>query len=93
MPAPLPAPKQKRPTNLSLAPARLAFGHRYADGLNTSLSQVVDDLLGALEQTVQGRNLTTGLAENDPLDGLLAGWPNLDKKELRNAQHKARLAR
>lgn len=93
MPATLPTPKQKRPTNLSLAPARLAFGHRYADGLNTSLSQVVDDLLGALEQTVQGRNLTIGLAENDPLDGLLAGWPNLDKKELRKAQHQARLSR
>ncbi len=93
MPAPVPAPKQKRPTNLSLTPARLAFGHRYADDLNTSLSQVVDDLLGALEQTVQGRNMNTGLAEDDPLDGLLLGWPDLDKKELRKAQHEARLLR
>lgn len=93
MPAPIPAPKQKRPTNLSLAPARLAFGHRYAEGLNTSLSQVVDDLLGALEQTVQGRKMNAEPTESDPLDGLLAGWPNLDKKELRKAQHQARLAR
>ncbi len=93
MPAAVPAPKQKRPTNLSLAPARLAFGHRYADGLNTSLSQVVNDLLGALEQTIQGREVSTELDESDPLDGLLAGWPDLDKKELRKAQQEARLAR
>ncbi|MBL0212202.1 MAG: hypothetical protein IPQ13_15020 [Holophagaceae bacterium] len=88
-----PVPKKKRPTNLSLAQAQLAFGHRYAEGLNISLSQVVNDLLGALEQTVQGLNVNTDPAEDDPLDGLLAGWPNLDKKELRKAQHKARLAR
>jgi len=93
MAATLPAPKKKRPTNLSLAQTRLAFGHRYAEGMNTSLSQVVNDLLGALEQTVQGQKVNAELAEDDPLDGLLAGWPNLDKKVLRKAQHEARLAR
>ena len=93
MPAAIPTPKKKRPANLSLAPDRLAFGHRYAEGLNTSLSQVVNNLLGALEQTVQGLKVNTELTGNDPLDGLLAEWPDLDKKALRKAQHKARLVR
>ena len=29
----------------------------------------------------------------DPLDGMLVGWPSLDKQELRREQHEAKLAR
>ncbi len=60
----MPASKPKRPSNLSLAPARVAFGHQ-----------------------------NTELTKSDPLDGLLASCPNLDKKALRKAQQEARLAR
>ena len=90
MPDTAPDPKRKRPSNLTLAPARLAFGHRYAQANQTSLSQVVNDLLEALEHSVSGQ---TGSGEPDPLDGLLAGWPELDKKDLRKAQQRDRLAR
>lgn len=90
MPAPVPAPDRKRPANLSLAPDCLRFGKRYAEANQTSLSQVVEELLGALEQTV---NLKDEAAARDPLDGLLAGWPTLDKKDLRKAQHEARVHR
>ena len=60
----MPAPKRKRPTNLTPEPAKLGFGDRNAES-----------------------------AENGPLDGLLVGWPNFDKKTLRMAQHAASLAR
>ena len=90
MPALLPESERKHPANLSLAPARLAFGHRYAEAHQTSLSQVVDDLLAALEGAVAAE---PGDRERDPLDGLLAGWPEVDKKDLRREQHERRLAR
>jgi len=90
MPATLPGPKRKRPANLSLAPARLAFGHRYAAAHRTSLSQVVNDLLGALENASA---LPAEAADPDPLDGMLAGWPELEQRDLRKAQHAQRLAR
>jgi hypothetical protein len=79
---------RRRPANLTLAPDRLRFGQRYAEANHTSLSQVVERLLGALEQTL---NMEAEPAAKDPLDGLLAGWPTLDKKDLRRAQHEARL--
>jgi hypothetical protein len=90
VPPPVPAPQRKRPANLTLAPDRLRFGQQYAEANQTSLSRVVEELLGALEQTLA---LKAGPAGKDPLDGLLAGWPPLDKKDLRRAQHEARLAR
>jgi len=82
--------RRKRPTNLSLAPARLAFAHGYAEAHSTSISELVENLLGALEQVVQApRNMET----TDPLDGILLGtaMANLDKKTLRESRHKARL--
>lgn len=90
MPAPRPEPQRKHPANLSLAPARLAFGHRYAEAHQTSLSQVVEDLLAALEHSLAA---DAPNADPDPLDGLLAGWPDLDKRDLRRGQHGKRLAR
>ena len=91
MPAPVPESKRKRPANLSLSPERLCFGQTYAQANRTSLSQVVEDLLGALEQTLAPGSKSSPV--EDPLDGLLAGWPLLDKKALRKEQHEARLAR
>ncbi len=88
MPALLPQAQRKRSTNLSLAPDRLRFGQRYAETRDTSLSQVVEDLLGALEQS-----LLAEADSRDPLDGLLAGWPEEDKKVLRRAQHAGRARR
>lgn len=88
MPAPLPQAQRKRSTNLSLAPERLRFGQRYAEIRDTSLSQVVEDLLAALEQSLQA-----DADQRDPLDGLLAGWPEEDKKSLRRAQHSNRAGR
>ena len=88
MPAPLADSQKKRPANLTLAPERLRFGQEYAQSQQTSLSKVVEDLLGALEQSLTTRTETVAL---DPLDGLLAGWPQPDKKELRAAQQQARL--
>lgn len=90
MPAPVPESLHKRPANLSLAPDRLRFGQRYAEAHQTSLSQVVEALLGALEQAT---DLKAGPAAGDPLEGLLADWPPMDKQELRRAQHEARLGR
>lgn len=89
MPAPVPESKRKRPANLSLAPDRLRFGQEYAELHQTSLSKVVEDLLGALEQTA---SLGVESGFKDPLDGLLVEWPASDKKALRRAQHDARLA-
>ena len=91
MPAPVPEPKRKRPANLSLSPERLRFGQSYAQANQTSLSQVVEDLLGALEQTIAP--VSKNAPAEDPLDGLLAGWPVLDKMALRKEQHEARLTR
>ena len=82
--------QRKHPTNLSLAPDRLLFGQNYAAANQTSLSRVVEDLLGALEQAWTQK---PEAGAKDPLDGLLVGWPDLDKKELRRAQHEARLGR
>ena len=90
MPAPVLKTLRKRPANLSLAPDRLRFGQEYAKANQTSLSRVVEELLGALQQTLVPQPEP---AVKDPLDGLLAGWPSLEKKELRQAQHEARLAR
>jgi len=50
----------------------------------------VEELLGALERTL---TLKSEPLAKDPLDGLLLGWPVLDKKDLRIAQHEARLSR
>ena len=88
MSAPVPESQRKRSTNLSLAPQRLSFGQQYAEANQTSLSRVVEELLGALEQAVTVRAEPTG---KDPLDGLLVGWPTSSKQELRRAQHEARL--
>ena len=90
MPAHILETQRTRPANLSLAPDRLHFGQRYAEANQTSLSRVVEELLGALERTFAPQPEP---AERDPLDGLLVGWPSVDKKELRRAQHEARLAR
>jgi len=90
MPAQIPESKRKRPANLTLAPDRLRFGQRYAEANQTSLSRVVEELLGALEQTFA---VQPEPEVKDPLDGLLVGWPSMEKKELRRAQHEARLAR
>ena len=90
MPAHIPEPQRKRPANLTLAPDRLCFGKKYAEANQTSLSRVVEELLGALELTLAPQ---PELAVKDPLDGLLVGWPSMEKKDLRRAQHEARLAR
>jgi len=90
LPAPVLKALRKRPANLSLAPDLLRFGQEYAKANQTSLSRVVEDLLGALQQTLAPQPEP---AVKDPLDGLLVGWPSLEKKELRKAQHEARLAR
>jgi len=90
VPAHVPESQRKRPANLTLAPDRLRFGQQYAQAHQTSLSKVVEELLGALEQTLA---LKPDPVTKDPLDGLLADWPALDKKDLRRAQHEARLAR
>jgi hypothetical protein len=90
MPAHIPETQRKRPANLTLAPDRLRFGQRYAEANRTSLSRVVEELLGALEQTFAPQPES---AVQDPLDGLLVGWPSTEKKDLRRAQHEARLAR
>lgn len=88
----MPQTRRKRPTNLSLAPARLAFAHGYAEAHATSLSELVENLLGALEQ-VAHPSLKTAVA--DPLDGILLGTPlaELDKRALRRARHEARITR
>lgn len=88
----MPQIRRKRPTNLSLAPARLAFAHGYAEAHATSLSALVENLLEALEKVVQS---TPESAPLDPLDGILTGTPlaNLDKKALRCARHEDRLSR
>ncbi len=91
MPASLPEQKRKRPANLSLSAERLQFGQRFARAHQTSLSQVVEDLLGALEGSVPSGSIAS--SSDDPLDGMLAGWPELDKKALRKEQHERRLAR
>ena len=84
------APNRKRPANLSLSSERLRFGRQYAKANQTSLSQVVEELLAALEAALK----STGRTEPpDPLDGLLVGWPEADKHDLRAAQHSARLSR
>jgi len=88
MPAHVSESHHKRSTNLSLAPDRLRFGQQYAEANQTSLSRVVEELLGALEQAV-GPKLDSPAV--DPLDGLLVDWPATDKGELRRAQHEARL--
>jgi len=90
MPAHIPEPQRKRPANLTIAPDRLRFGQKYAEANHTSLSRVVEELLGALEQTFSPQS---GPAAKDPLDGLLVDWPSMEKKDLRRAQHEARLAR
>jgi len=90
MPSSIPEPKRKRPANLTLAPDRLRFGQAYAQANQTSLSRVVEELLGALEQALAPQPEP---ALKDPLDGLLAGWPSLEKQDLRRAQHEARLGR
>lgn len=90
MSAPAPEASTKRPTNLTLSPDRLRFGQQYASAHQTSLSKVVEALLGALENTVTTQSEAS---VHDPLDGLLADWPAADKKELRKAQHEARLER
>ena len=90
MPARVQESQRKRPANLSISPHCLRFGQGYAEANQTSLSQVVEDLLGALEQTM---NLGPPSASVDPLDGMLVGWPQLDKKELRRSQQEARLSR
>ena len=88
MPVLVPPSQRKRPANLTLAPETLRFGQRYAEANHMSLSGVVEALLSALEQTVATR---ADPVTRDPLDGLLVGWPDLDKKALRAAQHQARL--
>jgi hypothetical protein len=54
-------------------------------------------VLAPVPQRKRPANLTLALkagpASQDPLDGLLAGWPTLEKKDLRQAQHEARLGR
>ena len=90
MPAQVPETQRKRPANLTLAPDRLRFGQRYAEAHQMSLSRVVEELLGALEQTFAPQPEP---ASKDPLDGLLVDWPPIEKKDLRRAQHEARLAR
>jgi hypothetical protein len=90
VPALLSKSNRKRPANLSLAPERLRFGQAYAEANHTSLSKVVEELLGALEQVMTRQE---DPAPPDPLDGLLAGWPDGEKKDLRREQHGARLAR
>ena len=92
MPANMPESLRKRPANLTLAPDRLRFGQRYAEANQTSLSRVVEELLGALERTLTPASGPEATLK-DPLDGLLAGWPSQDKKELRQAQHQQRLTR
>ena len=90
MPARSSEPRQKRQINLSLAPDRVAFGRQYAEAQQVSLSQVVSDLLAALEQAVAAGGNPAG---PDPLEGMLADWPSMDKRDLRRAQQKARTAR
>jgi len=90
VPALLSESNRKRPANLSLAPDRLRFGQAYAEANHTSLSKVVEELLGALEQTLTRQEEPVS---PDPLDGLLADWPTGDKKDLRREQHAARLTR
>ncbi len=90
MPARVLTAQRKRPANLTLSPEKLRFGQKYAEANQTSLSSVVESLLGALEQTLAMQAEPVG---QDPLDGLLAGWPNLDKKALRAGQQAARLGR
>jgi len=87
----MPQARRKRPTNLSLAPARLAFAQGYAEAHATSLSELVESLLGALEQVVQAP--ATG--QPDPLDGILLSTPlaEMDKRALRRARHEDRIAR
>lgn len=86
----MPSIRRKRPTNLSLAPDRLAFAHGYAKAHATSLSELVDTLLGALEVVTQAPEIAPSL---DPLDGILLSTPMavLDKRELRRAHHEGRL--
>jgi len=79
--------QRKRPAHLTLAPEILRFGRGYAEAHHTSLSGVVEALLGALEQTVATRG---DPVTRDPLDGLLVGWPDLDKTALRAFQQQAR---
>ena len=88
----MPPSRRKRATNLSLAPATLAFAHGYAEAHATSLSELVDNLLGALQQVSQP---PLEAAASDPLDGMLLGTAlaELDKKTLRQARHEARLSR
>ena len=76
---------------LSLSVERLQFGQRFAQAHQTSLSQVVEDLLGALEGSLPPGSSAS--PSHDPLDGMLAGWPELDKTALRKEQHERRLAR
>jgi hypothetical protein len=90
MSARVPASQRKRSANLSLAPDRFRFGQQYAEANQTSLSRVVEELLGALQQAV---TLKAETATRDPLDGLLADWPTSTKHDLRQAQHEARLAK
>ena len=90
MPARVLPAQRKRPANLTLSPDKLQFGQKYAEANQTSLSSVVESLLGALEQTLAMKPDPGG---QDPLDGLLAGWPDLDKKALRASQHRGRLGR
>lgn len=90
VPAAIPKPQHKRPANLTIDPDRLRFGQKYAEVNQTSLSRVVEELLGALEQAFGPKPEPT---VKDPLDGLLLGWPSVEKKDLRHAQHEARLAR
>ena len=78
--------QRRRSERLILSQARLRFGRQYAEANQTSLSRVVEELLGALEQTLL---VNVEPQTEDPLDGLLAGWPSMDKKDLRNAQHEA----
>jgi hypothetical protein len=84
------ASRRKQPANLSLSVDRLKFGRQYAKARHTSLSGVVEELLEALEHAW---NPKAGSEPPDPLDGLLAGWPDETTQDLRAAQHTARLAR
>ena len=90
MSAHIPDSQRKRSANLSLALHQLRFGQQYAKANQTSLSRVVEELLGALEKTVVQK---AEAAPQDPLDGLLVGWPTSSKQDLRRAQHEARLAK
>lgn len=92
MPAPVSAPSRKKPTNLTLDPARLEFATDFAARRSLSLSGLVDDLLAALEATAKP---SAGPKCKDPLDGILAGMASglADKRAIQRSRARKLLSR